>query len=169
MERLRDHEPQASRPYMPGYNLHDASDGRGLLPWSWAIERLTRAHNYWLATTRPEGLPHCMPVWGVWLDERFYFSSGRRSRKARNLAANPNCVVSTERADEAVILEGVAKLVTERAQLQPFYDAYQAKYRWDMEAMGEPIYVVRPVRAFGFTEAELTGTATRWTFDDVIR
>ncbi|HVN87620.1 MAG TPA: pyridoxamine 5'-phosphate oxidase family protein [Candidatus Binatia bacterium] len=149
---------------MPGYNLLDANGGRGLLPWSWAVERLITSHNYWLSTTRPDGVPHCMPVWGVWLDERFYFSSGKRSRKARNLSANPNCVVSTERADEAVILEGVAELVTDRARLQPFFVAYQAKYQWDMEAMGEPVYLVRPQRAFGFTEAELTGTATRWIF-----
>jgi pyridoxine/pyridoxamine 5'-phosphate oxidase len=53
-----------------------------------------------------------MPVWGVWADDRFYFSTGRQSRKARNLAANAACVVCAERADEAVIVEGVAEEVS---------------------------------------------------------
>jgi hypothetical protein len=35
-------EPRATRPYMPGYGLLDATQGTGLLPWSWAVERLER-------------------------------------------------------------------------------------------------------------------------------
>jgi len=60
-------EPSASRPYMPGYGLLDAAQGAGLLPWSWAVERLQRSHDYWVATVRPDGRPHVMPVWGVWM------------------------------------------------------------------------------------------------------
>jgi len=48
-------------------------------------------------------------VWGLWLDGAFYFSTAARSQKARNLSANPACVVTTESADEAVIVEGVAE------------------------------------------------------------
>ena len=33
-------EPHASRPYMPGYGLLGPDEGTGLLPWSWAEERL---------------------------------------------------------------------------------------------------------------------------------
>lgn len=54
-----------------------------------------------------------MPIGGLWLDGRFYFSTGKQSRKGRNLAANAECVVCTERADEAVIVEGVAEDVTD--------------------------------------------------------
>src|SRR5262249_38291987 len=151
---------------MPGYDLLDAQSGAGLLPWSWAAERLTNAHNYWLATTRPDGRPHAMPVWAVWLDQRLYFSTGRRSRKARNLSASPHCVVGTERADEAVIIEGTAEPVGDPARLRPFYDAYKKKYDWDMESMNEPIFVVRPRIVFGFTEADLRGSATRWVFEE---
>ncbi len=52
---------------MPGYGLLDAAQGAGLLPWSWAVERLQRSHDYWVATVRPDGPPHVMPVWGVWM------------------------------------------------------------------------------------------------------
>src|SRR2546427_4666203 len=67
--------PLASRPYMPGYGLPAADKGEGLLPWEWAVERLTESHNYWVATTRPEGRPHVMPVWGIWVESVFYFST----------------------------------------------------------------------------------------------
>lgn len=83
-------QPRASRPHMPGYGILAADQGSGLLPWSWASERLAEAHNYFVATTRPDGRPHVMPVWGLWLDDTFYFSTGRESRKARNLEGNPH-------------------------------------------------------------------------------
>jgi len=160
-------EPKASRPYMPGYGIVDANKGSGLLPWSWATERLAKGHNYWIATTRPDGWPHLMAVWGVWLDERFYFSTGRHSRKARNLAANPQCVVCPEEADEAIIVEGVAELVTHPSKLRQFAHAYKKKYDWDMEANQGPVYAVRPRVAFAFREkpaGEFVRSATRWQF-----
>ncbi len=162
-------EPKASRPYMPGYGVLGAKSGRGLLPWSWANERLTKAHNYWLATTRPDGAPHVMPIWGVWLDDAFYFSTGWRSRKTRNLAANPRCVVCPERGDEAVIVEGVAKQVSDPSVLKQFVELYNAKYEWNLDPSEGPVYAVRPRVAFAFIEnppGEFVGTATRWRFNE---
>ena len=74
---------------MPGYGTLPAEQGTGLLPWSWAKERLARSHDYWLATVMPSGAPHLMPVWAVWHDDSLWFSSANGSRKARNLAAEP--------------------------------------------------------------------------------
>lgn len=152
---------------MPGYGILDANSGRGLLPWSWAAERLAQARTYFVATTRLNGQPHAMPVWGVWLDDAFYFSTGQQSRKARNLAANPHCVVCVEHADEALIVEGVAEQVTDPGLRQLFANAYGAKYEWDMEEFAEPIYVVQPTVVFAFLSGtgEFTGSATRWVFD----
>ena len=76
--------PKATRPYMPGYGLPAENAGPALLPWKWAESRITKSHNYWIATTRQDGTPHVMPVWGIWVDSVFYFSTGRESRKARN-------------------------------------------------------------------------------------
>lgn len=165
----RHNQPSASRPHMPGYGILDAASGRGLLPWTWAEERLTAAHNYFVVTTRPDGGPHAMPVWGVWLDGAFYFSSGRHSRKVRNLAVDPRCVVCPEGAAEAVILEGAAAEATDPALLKRVYAAYQAKYGMDMSGMGEPFFEVHPRVVFGLMENEpdFTGAATRWEFDEV--
>ena len=153
---------------MPGYGILDADSGRGLLPWSWAAERIAKSHNYWVATTSPEGWPHVMPVWGVWLDEGFYFSTGKNTRKARNLAANPRCVVCSERADEAIIVEGVVEPVDDPTVYARFADAYKAKYDWPVEQATAPAYAVRPSVAFAFIEnaEDFAGSATRWRFSD---
>jgi len=95
--------PQATRPFMPGYGIDPAHAGHGLLPWSWALERLRSSHEYWLATTWPDGGPHVMPVWGVWRDGALWFSSGLRSRKATNLAHDPRCVLTTDDARHPVV------------------------------------------------------------------
>jgi PPOX class probable F420-dependent enzyme len=161
---------KTSRPHMPGYGILNADEGEGLLPWEWAAQRLSVSHNYLVATTRPDGRPHVMPVWGLWLDDAFYFSTGRQSRKARNLDANPHCVISTDRAEEAVIVEGVAEEINDGASLKSFYEAYKEKYDWDLEQMGfdkEPVYIVRPRVVFGIRESDFTNSVTRWTFDGV--
>ena len=151
---------------MPGYGISDSAEG--LLPWSWAAERLAGAHNYFVATTRPDGRPHVMPVWGLWLDGAFLFSTGARSRKARNLAANPGCVVCPENAGEAVIVEGIAEEVTDPSLLSQFKDAYFEKYKWDMDTSQGGIYAVSPRVAFAFIESgdDFEGTATRWLFPE---
>ncbi len=163
--------PKASRPYIPGYGILDATGGRGLLPWDWAVERLTKSRNYWIATTCPDGRPHCVPVWGVWLDDAFYFSSGAKSRKARNLAANPNCVVCPEDGIQAVSLEGVADKVADAEMIRRFVEAYNPKYQWDFRPetvldMG-PIFAVRPRKVIAVDAApdQFQGSATRWLFE----
>jgi hypothetical protein len=161
--------PRSNRPHMPGYGLPEGY--KGLLPWSWAEQRLKKSHNYWITTVKPDGSPHTMVVWGLWQDGRFLFSTGSKSRKARNLAQNLKCVVSTEHAHEAVIVEGVAEIagVPARRKLLP---AYERKYKFDMStmkqdilSMKEPVFAVRPRIVFGLWEKHFVGKSTRWNFE----
>jgi hypothetical protein len=103
---------------------------------------------------------------GLWLDDAFYFSSGRRSRKARNLEGNPRCVVCPEGADQAVVMEGIVGRIEEGPIFMRFVEAYKVKYNFDMDTMDmsdSAVFAVRPLVAFGFTE-DLASIATRWTF-----
>jgi hypothetical protein len=154
----------ASRPYAVNYGIAGADAGDGLLPWTWAVGRLSKSRNYFLSTARRDRRPHVMPIWGVWLDDAFYFSTGKRSVKARNLRANPRCVVCPGDAGEAVILEGVARIIRSRPILKRFAQAYLKKYKWDVSKMTEPVYAVRPRVVFGQIEKTFTRSATRWTF-----
>ena len=160
--------PRTGRPYMPGYGEY-ATKGQGLIPWPWAEERLKSARVYFVATVRPDGRPHVMPVWGIWMDSAFHFCTSPTSRKVRNLAANPHCVVHIEPGEETVIVEGNAEEVKGREQWARFIETYDLKYdwhNWDLEN-SQAIYTVRPTVAFGILEDtdDDTGSLTRWTFE----
>src|SRR5207253_4072216 len=98
-------EPIASRPYMPGYGTLDASHGSGLLPWSWAIERLERSHDYWVATSDAGGRPHVMPVWGAWMEGALWSSWSRESGKAGTPVSRLHCATTTDNAHKLVSFE----------------------------------------------------------------
>jgi general stress protein 26 len=104
-----------------------------------------------------------MIIWGLWFDGAFWFGTGAKTQKARNLSKNPNCVVGTQNAAEAVILEGVAELVTDAELRRKLEPASLSKY--GMRGGNEPLYRVRPTRVFGLVEKTFPKTATRWTFN----
>ena len=147
---------------MPGYGLPTGT--KGLLPWKWGHDRLTRSHNFLLVTVRPDKRPHAMPVWGVWADGHFVFSTGAGSRKAKNLARNRRCVVCTENAAEAVILEGRAKVLDPKIAVERYGAAYRRKYApYTLDPKMGTIFEVAPRVAFGMCEKRFRD-ATRWTF-----
>ena len=154
---------------MPGYGLPKGT--KGLLTWKWADDRLKRSHNYWITTVKSDGAPHTMIVWGLWLNGAFLFSTGRLSRKARNLAENQRCVVCTEMANQAVIVEGMAEEVADVNLRRQFLKLSERKYAFDMSSfeadilsLKEPIYAVHPLVAFGLDEKKSLNAATRWRF-----
>jgi nitroimidazol reductase NimA-like FMN-containing flavoprotein (pyridoxamine 5'-phosphate oxidase superfamily) len=162
-------QPKADRPFAPGYGIVGAEDGKGLLPWAWVAKKMSNCRTFWLATIHAglhagQGRPHVMPVWGVWLDDAFFFSTGRKSRKGQNLAANPACTITNDDGEEAVVAEGVATQVQveDAAALERIATAYQKKYKMDPRSMGEPIFRVQPSRVFGFVEKTFPQSATRW-------
>jgi len=154
--------PKASRPNIPDYGISKSK--KGILPWKWANDRIAKSHQYWVATVRPDGSPHVMPVWGVWLQNVFYFSTGRQTRKARYLVSNPRCVICSEDSAEAVIMEGLARQLADHRKMAEVAKVYQKKYKVDVSAMGSPIYRVQPRVVFGLLEKKFPTTATRWRF-----
>ncbi|MBP7963597.1 MAG: pyridoxamine 5'-phosphate oxidase family protein [Caldilineaceae bacterium] len=163
------HDLIPSRPHMPGYGIQDAEDGAGLLPWSHVDERMAAARNYWIGSTRPDGRPHAAPVWGVWLDDAFYFGVGGASRKGRNMVHQPYIVVHLESGDDTVILEGSVERVMERAKLEAINAVYGPKYAFyplgeaGDQPYDEPFYCLRPQVVFAWLESDFPNTATRWT------
>ena len=114
-----------------------------------------------------------MPVWGVWLDGAFYFSTSATSRKGKNLAANPQCAITVSRLAIDIVVEGAAAIVRDDATLQRVADVYTPKYDWPLTVRdgglygengdGGPVYALTPRVAFGFGDA-VDFTATRWRF-----
>jgi len=153
---------------MPDYGIQGPDEGSGLLPWSWAEKRLNASRNYWLTTVWPDGRPHSMPVWGTWDGEALWCSSGRNSRKVRNLAADPRCAVTTEDANDPVVLEGSADFATDPDVIARVVELMNAKYdsHFTVEFLSEHATIrVRPHWAFAMTHDDFSGSPTRWAFD----
>lgn len=152
-------EPQASRPHIPGYGI--PTSVAGTLPWNHLEERMTQARNYWVGTVRPNGQPHVVPVWGVWVEGTLYFGGGPETRWSRNLAAHPQVAVHLESGDDVVILEGAVERISDPADLSVtrIDDAYEAKYQM---RHGVPFWVLRPRLAFAWSK--FPDNATRWRF-----
>ena len=157
--------------------------GNAELPWSRPRDVLdgidpAATITWFLGTVRPDGRPHAAGVGAIWFDGDLFFVSGPRTRKSRDIAANPACTVSVSLDGIDLVFEGEAERVTDR----PTLEAVAARYReggWPVEADGEvftapfsapsagppPWYLYRLdfSRVFGVAGQEPHG-ATRWTF-----
>jgi general stress protein 26 len=153
-----------------------SSPGATPIAWAEARGRLEQAGVYWLATVRPDGRPHVTPLIAVWLDGALYFCTGESERKAKNLAGNPHCVLTTgsNALNEGLdlVVEGDAVRVSDMARLQRLAERFVAKYNWHFTARdgafygdgGEAwVYEVAPTTVFGFGKGE-PFSQTRWRF-----
>jgi hypothetical protein len=155
------------------------------LPWSRALAALaanpsTEGHgrSYWLATVSPEGRPHVAAVGALWVDDKFYFTSGPGTRKSRNLAKKPLCVISVALSGLDLVVEGTAHRVTDDATLRRLAGLYAAQgwpasvsdgaltAEYSAPSAGSApwnLYAFTPAAAVGVATAEPHG-ATRWGF-----
>lgn len=148
-------KPRADRPHVPGYGIPETTDG--ILPWSWAHERLESAMVYWLATTGADGAPHVIPIWGAWVDDHWYVEGGP-TRWQRNLRENPKLAIHIEIGSEVVIVEGAAvELVAPLTEVAAPILAGYAKYRaigYEASAdnwTGGGLWELRPIKAFAWS------------------
>src|SRR2546430_13573879 len=124
---------------------------------------------YWLATVRPDWRSHVAGVGEMWVDGRFYFTSGARTRKSRNLAKNLNCVISVALSGLDLVVEGTARMVTDELTLRRLSELYAAQgwpasvsdgaltAKYSAPSAGPPpwnLYVMTPSTAFGVATAE---------------
>jgi nitroimidazol reductase NimA-like FMN-containing flavoprotein (pyridoxamine 5'-phosphate oxidase superfamily) len=137
---------------------------------SWQPSGLAARANYCVVSVRPDGRPHSMPVWGLWDDGDFLFTSGVQSRKIKNLKAEPRCVVSTEDAADPVIIEGTAAIITDLERIARVLDLMNDKYQTSIEAgfldpAVNAAVAVRPRQVISMRHGDFAGSPTRWTFD----
>lgn len=160
-------EPRVDRPHVPGYGIPRST--KGVLPWGWAVERLERAEIYWLATADGDGVPHLIPIWGAWVDGRWYVEGGP-TRWQRNLRANPRMAIHVEATGkEVVIVEGSAVEIVappaDRAErILAGYAKYKPGYEPDASNLSQGgLWELRPMKAFAWTS--FPKDVTRYTFE----
>ena len=96
---------------------------------------------YWLATAGTDAAPHMIPIWGAWVDGRWYVEGGP-TRWQRNLRANPQLAIHVEFGDEVVIVEGTATELVAPAVAARGPDPRRLREvqgRRDYEASAEPL------------------------------
>ena len=96
-------------------------------------ERLLKERNVWIATTRSNGKPHLVPIWFVWVRERFYICTAENSVKVKNLRHSAQASVALENGDAPVVAEGAVQLL-ERPFAEDIAALFQQKYQWDISA-----------------------------------
>jgi hypothetical protein len=143
---------------------------RKLLRWANVRQRLEQAEQYWLATTRPDGRPHVVPVDGVWFDGVWYFGGAAEAVHQRNLRHDPRIVMHLAEPVSAIIVEGVAKWrkpgdreargIADATNLK--YAAYGYAVRPENYAPG--VWGLRPNVVLAWDRLDLD--ATRFTFRD---
>jgi nitroimidazol reductase NimA-like FMN-containing flavoprotein (pyridoxamine 5'-phosphate oxidase superfamily) len=148
--------------------------------WSKGRRELQDAEVYWLSTVRPDGRPHVTPLLGIWLDGALYFCTGPDERKAKNLALNTRCILTTgcNRLDGLdLVVEGQAAGVSAPAELGRVADTFESKYGAHFTApegtwsgLGDAIrrnevlvFRIAPMTAFGFGKGA-PYSQTRWSF-----
>ena len=102
----------------------------GHIPWSKVDIWLQAYRSIWLSTTRSDGRPHCVPVWYWWDASQpdVHIVTHGSSVKAKNLAHQSWVILSAGNADDTVILEGFAHLVTDEPERAKVNEYWQSKY-----------------------------------------
>ncbi len=163
-------EPRISRPEFPEGYLRDP---KTYLPWSHVEQRMTKSLHYWLCTVRPDGRPHTVPRWGVWLDGKLYYDGSPKTRHARNLAHNPQVSLHLESGENVVIMYGTAREADIPASelAQCLAQAIGEKYgergytpkanQWDQGGL----FIFTPKTVLAWTQFMEDPDATRFIFD----
>ena len=167
-------------------------DGYGapIIPWEKVQERLQKGisqapktggpdrHTAWLATVNRDGRPHVMPVGTLYVDDAFYFTAGPKTRKAVNIARNPNCVITIATHDFDLVFEGPATKIVDPARLKRIAEMYTKEgwsptvvkdgltAKYSAPSAGPPpwhVYEIKPETIFALGTSEPYG-ATRWNF-----
>jgi Pyridoxamine 5'-phosphate oxidase len=135
-------------------------------------------HTFWLSTVDGDGRPHMTAVGAFWVDGRYYFTGGPRSRKIRNVERDPRCAFGVAVHGFDVALEGRAARVTDDAQLQRLAGVFAEggwaptvseggfTHEFSAPSAGPPpwyVYEFTPDDVYAVMTME-PGGATRWTF-----
>ncbi len=108
--------------------------------------RLQTEQNLWLATVRPNGAPHLVPIWFVWMAGKIYLCTGADSVKTRNLRENPRVSLALEDGNQPVVIEGAAQLIGQAGAT--VIAEFQRKYEWDItsDETYTQVIEIRPIK-----------------------
>jgi general stress protein 26 len=160
-------------------NTEFSEPGAAAPPWAEVAEALSNAEMFWLSTVRSDGRPHVAPLPAVWLDGTLHFCTGSHEQKAKNLLADPRCILTAGanqfRSGLDMVVEGSAARVTDPAQLERLAAIWKSKLDWDFEAADGGfrdqvdrtglvlVFGVEPAKVLAFSKSPYSQTRYRFT------
>ena len=137
-------------------------------------------HTAWLATINSDGRPHVTGIGALYVDGSFWFETGQRSRKGRNLARDPRCTLSLSTEEFDLVVEGEARPVTDPATVAARAERWAAEgwparvdesgraitAEYSAPSAGPPPWLVYELTARSATALSTVEPfgATRWRF-----
>ena len=155
VKTLKISEPK--RPHIPGYGISEEKEG--MVDWDTVNQWMNDSKNYWLGTTRPNYKPHSRPIWGIWLDNFFYFGGGSSTKTVRNLAERNHISVHTESAENAVIIEGYTENFDDEELNKVLGKKYEERYGI---LRPPPCWRVIPEVVFAWSMEDYSNTPTKF-------
>jgi len=176
---------------MDATNLADLYD-LPILDWATIQDRLDAGipqapgsggpsrHTCWLTTINADGSPHVTGVGALWVHGSFWFETGERTRKGRNLARDPRCALSIAAQEFDLVVEGTASKITDQETVAAMAARWAAEgwparvddsgraltAEYSAPSAGPPPWFVYRLSAHTATALATIepGGATRWRF-----
>ncbi|WP_324794848.1 pyridoxamine 5'-phosphate oxidase family protein [Streptomyces cyaneofuscatus] len=168
--------------YSSALNPRPGAENVTATDWAEAQRRLCDAEVFWITTVRADGRLHVTPLMAAWYDGTLFFSTGPGGQKARNLAGNAHCALTTGHGSLSggldIVVEGAAEQVTDPARQDEAIAAFEAQYGDHITSpegaffgFGDSIregrdllFGVAPITAYGFGHDGQVFSHTRYTF-----
>jgi hypothetical protein len=137
-------------------------------------------HTIWLTTINADGSPHVTGIGAVWVEGAFWFTTGERTRKGRNVARDPRCSLAVAMREFDLVVEGDAQQVTDPPIVAAMAERWAAEgwpcrvdetaraltAEYSAPSAGPPPWFVYRITARSATALSILepGGATRWRF-----
>ena len=168
--------PTRDRPHLPKGYIQTTP--KGMLSWT-AVDAVLRTAPYvWISTIDPDGAPHLIQTWSVWIDQRLYFEGSERTRWARTLARDPRMSFGVQSGHDAAYGNGTGEVVRRPplALARKIAAQYGAKYGPEFKYRPKPeqyakahVFRLIPEKLIAFDVKTFNTSATRFTFGKVSR
>ena len=148
--------------YIEGYNLPKID--KKLLNWEFVVKQMTNTKYYWITTSSMFNVPHSVPVWGIWYDDRVFVGGDSKSKWIRNLRQNPNVSVHLPSPTQVCMIEGKAVFLDHDDIDEKTWDLLDSYYKNKYQQFhGSPYIFVEPRKIFAW-KLETIDHMTIWAF-----
>lgn len=148
--------------HIEGYNL--SKTDQKLLNWEFVVKQMTNAKYYWITTSDTLGVPHSVPVWGIWYEDRIFFGGNPKTKWVRNLRKNPYVSLHLPNPTQVCMIEGKAVILADDDIDEKTWDLLDSDYKNKYQQFyGSPNIFVEPIKVLAW-DSETLDHMTIWNF-----